>query len=286
MAELEHPNLLKIIDADPDSKWFVSQFHPKGTLNNNKERFVGNFEAALKAFRPLVEGVSEIHKKSLVHRDIKPQNVFIDSNERLVLGDFGLVFFTDQEHTRYSPTFENVGSRDWMPGWAYTMRIDEVRPTFDMFCLGKLLWSMISNIPLLPLWYFDRPDKPQFNLEEMFPDAPFIKLANPLLKKCIVEDEQDCLPDATALLEEVDRTLSIISLRGDRIGNDIERRCKVCGIGKYNIFADQNENDIRHFGLAPGLRGSFKIFTCNHCGHAQLFKIGDKKTTPAWFSNE
>lgn len=34
MKKISHPNLLKILDADSDAKWFVSQFHPKGSLDN------------------------------------------------------------------------------------------------------------------------------------------------------------------------------------------------------------------------------------------------------------
>ena len=32
-----------------------------------------------------------------------------------------------------------------MPGWAMGMRLDEVRPSFDVFGLGKLLWAMVSG---------------------------------------------------------------------------------------------------------------------------------------------
>jgi len=99
MAGIKHPNLLTILDADTDSKWFVSQYHPKRKLIKSLNRFAGDFPKALRAFRPLVEGVSELRKKGIVHRDIKPQNIFIDSDDNLVLGDFGLVFFTDEHHT-------------------------------------------------------------------------------------------------------------------------------------------------------------------------------------------
>lgn len=107
MSDISHPNLLRILDADPDSKWFVSQYHPNGTLDKNRGKFIGNFTKSLRAFRSLVEGVSELHKKNFVHRDIKPQNIFLDSANNLVLGDFGLVLFTDEHHTRISGTLEN-----------------------------------------------------------------------------------------------------------------------------------------------------------------------------------
>src|SRR4030042_5497609 len=63
MAGIPHPNLLKILDTDRDTRWFVSKFYPKGSLDTHLNTYVGEFPKALKAFRRLVEGVSELHKK-------------------------------------------------------------------------------------------------------------------------------------------------------------------------------------------------------------------------------
>jgi len=118
MSESNHANLLKIIDYDPDSEWFVSEYHPKGTLKENRKKYIGDVILSLKSIRSLVSGVAELHKNGFTHRDIKPQNIFLDKNDNLILGDFGLVFFEDEEMTRISNEFSNVGSRDWMPPWA------------------------------------------------------------------------------------------------------------------------------------------------------------------------
>ena len=268
MAKNLHPNLLNIIDYDPDSKWFVSEYYPKGPVSNHRTLFAGNFAEALKAFRPLLEGVAELHKKNLVHRDIKPENVFLDSNNNLILGDFGLVFFIDDDRTRISRTLENVGSRDWMPAWAFGIRIEDIKPTFDVFTLGKLLWSLVSGQPKLLLWYFDRP---KYNVEKLFPEDRFINLANPLFRKCIVEDEDNCLPDASALLEEIDKLLSIIEHNADRIALNVKRKCKVCGIGNYELVVNENPTDTTNFGISPVGNRKWKIFTCSNCGNVQLF---------------
>lgn len=283
MSAMKHPNLLKIIDADSDGKWFVSQYHQKGTLDKNRHLFVGNFPKALRAFRPLVEGVSELHKKKIVHRDVKPQNVFIDTSDNLVLGDFGLVFYTDEKHTRISNTFENVGSRDWMPAWAMSMRIEDISPSFDVFSLGKLLWSMVSGKPILRLWYFE---KEQFNLEALFPKDRFVKFANPLHRKCIVEDEKDCLANASELLEEVDKALSVIEKDADIISAKGERTCKVCGIGSYKLIVDHNAFATRNFGFSPAGTRTMKIFVCSHCGNVQLFTFSDGRNSAAWVDDK
>ncbi|NIR50756.1 protein kinase [candidate division KSB1 bacterium] len=278
MAEITHPNLLKIVEYDLDSKWFVSEYFLRGSVSKNRDIFAGNFSEALKAFRPLVEGVAELHKKNIVHRDIKPENVFLDSSNKLVLGDFGLVFFNDDDKTRISKTLENVGSRDWMPAWAQGVRIEDIKPTFDVFSLGKLLWSLVSGLPKLLLWYFD---KPQDNVESLFPEDRFIKFANPLLRKCIVEDEENCLPDASALLEEIDEVLSIIENNADRVDLEVERRCKVCGVGHYELIVNEDTTGVSNFGFTPSGDRRWKIFTCSHCGNVQLFSY-EGKPPDAW----
>ncbi len=258
MRKIAHPNLLMILDADPDSEWFVSHYYLKGTLAKNESSFVGDFEGALRSFRPLVEGVSELHKRKVVHRDIKPQNVFLDTADNLVLGDFGLVFFTDERHTRISDTWENVGSRDWMPGWAMGMRVEDIKPSFDVYCLGKLLWHMVSGLPMLRLWYYDEPE---FNVEARFPRGRAIQWANPLFNRCIVEHEKDCLPDASTLLAEVDQVLSLIDNNAHRLDPNVKRRCKVCGVGSYQLIGDRSLNETTRFGLQPVGDRTLKIFT-------------------------
>ena len=271
MSEVSHPNLLKILDYDENAKWYVSEFHPKGTLIDNRGLFTGNLVAAVRAFRPLVEGVANLHEhgEGFVHRDIKPHNVFLGSDGKLILGDFGLAFSMYEEETRLSDIWENVGSRDWMPGWAHAVRVEEIRPTFDVFSLGKLLWAMVSKIPVLQLWYFDRPN---FNLARMFPDDPQIELANSLFEKCIVEEEGDCLPDAGALIEEVDKLLSQIETQADPINLYAGRKCIVCGIGSYSVFLKgQHPGDSQNFGFSPVGHNRHRVLSCTNCGHVQIF---------------
>ena len=211
----------------------------------------------------------------MVHRDIKPHNIFISAAGELVLGDFGLIFFDDDQHTRISATFQNVGSRDWMPGWAMTMKVEEVKPTIDVFSLGKVLWSMLSGTPVLPLWYWKRP---RFNLEQLFPQVRYVGLANQLLAKCVVEEEEHCLPTASDLLADVDSALLVIERDGQLLGDGIKRYCRVCGVGEYLPQRDAG-NWLYH---TPTGQQVLKIFTCNHCGHLQTFLFPDEDLLPAW----
>lgn len=131
-----HPHIVQILDAGTEQGWFVTTYYPQRTLDMHRTKFMGKPLEALQAFRPMVEAVAILHEKGIVHRDIKPQNIFV-TDQGLVLGDLGIVHFEDDGNTRITDTYENVGSRDWMPGWAMGLQLDEVHPAFDVFGLGK-----------------------------------------------------------------------------------------------------------------------------------------------------
>ena len=281
MKQTSHPNLLKIEDHNPDEKWFISKYYPKGTLKDRSGWFTGQVERTLTAIRPIVDGVATLHGKELVHRDIKPENIFVDEGEQLVLGDFGLVYFTDRDHTRLSDTLENVGSRDWMPPWAINQRLEKVKPSFDVFSLGKTIWSMVSRTSPLPFWWHR---KDSFDVQRMFPNSPEMEFLNRLLDKCIVEDEKNCWPDASWLRVQIDDTLRALKLGADPIG-DFNRPCRICGFGTYKQIADIMDShriSTTNFGLEPKGSAGFKIFICDYCGHVQLFYSSDRKNPRAW----
>jgi serine/threonine protein kinase len=142
LQAMDDPALLRLLDADASASWMVSEYHPGGTLAEHPNLFKGKPLEALMAFEPLVSVVIKLHELGLIHRDIKPANVFIASDGRLVLCDFGIVFWADDAHNRLTETYERVGSRDWMAPWANQgRRLADVNATFDVFPLAKVLWA-------------------------------------------------------------------------------------------------------------------------------------------------
>ena len=47
-------------------------------------------ERIWRLLREMVEGLTHIHQQGMIHRDLKPVNVFLDSNDHVKIGDFGL----------------------------------------------------------------------------------------------------------------------------------------------------------------------------------------------------
>ncbi|MGD0013554.1 MAG: protein kinase [Bryobacteraceae bacterium] len=264
LKRLAQPGILKLLRDNLNGRWMITEYHPGSTLDGQREKYAGRALAALEAFRPLVASVAALQAYGIVHRDIKPANIFIASDGRLVLGDFGILYFEDERRERLTDTFERVGARDWMAPWANTgVRIDDVKPSFDVFPLGKVLWSMVSGLPQLPYWYYDRD---QYNVEKRFPDEPAMPNINGLLKRCVVENEQDCLPTAKELLECVDDSLRTLRRGGHLSEEGGPGYCQICGKGLY-----RRQRDLEQLSFA-GNPISVSVFICENCGHVEVFR--------------
>ena len=273
LESVNHPSLVKVLDSNLDQKWFVMEFFEGGTLSGHLGTYKGRVLGALRAFRPVVDAVAALHAKKIVHRDIKPDNIFVASDGHLVLADCGLAFRLENQQ-RLTMTFENVGTRDFQPPWSYGMRLADVQPTFDVFSLAKVLWAMVSGRPKFPLWYFDRPPH---DLRQTFPDEPAVDFVHELLKKCVVESENEIkLRDAGELLGEIDTAITAVSYGRQLPGRNAKMRCQFCGLGTY----EKSES----FEIVGNLHTASKrtYYLCDHCGHLESFIWGPNKPPPAW----
>ena len=111
------PGLPKLLDSNLNERWMVTEYFPHGTLEANYSKYAGDVRRALKAFLSLAKIVEALHAQGIVHRDMKPANVFVREDTELILGDFGIVYLPDQP-ARLTRTNETVGPHDYMPPWA------------------------------------------------------------------------------------------------------------------------------------------------------------------------
>lgn len=264
------PGLPALLDSNLAERWLVTEFFPEGTIEKKPERYKGNASRALNAFRSLVRTAASLHDEGIVHRDIKPANIFIRRDDDLVLGDFGIVFVPG-DVPRLTLTNERVGPRDYMPVWGdIGERLEDVRPSFDVYMLGKLLWCMVSGRQKLPREFQRRPD---FDLAEKFPDDPAMEMINSILDLCVVEDESKCLKTAGELLKVVDRHLAILSKGGQLFLPNVRRPCRICGEGAYIPVPDQLIGQSLYDSKSRPT-GAFyaECSVCNECGHLELFR--------------
>ena len=98
LRECSHPHIVPIIDDghdDQDRPFLVMRFLPGGSLADRKKP-VG--PAALHRWLPAVASALDyIHGQGVLHRDVKPANIFFDTQARAFLGDFGIAKLVDEQ---------------------------------------------------------------------------------------------------------------------------------------------------------------------------------------------
>lgn len=277
LKTIQHPAILKLIDASVEERFLVTEYFPSGSLSKKLSMFKGDPLRAVTTFKALVEGVKQIHDRNAIHRDIKPENIFVSESGSLVLGDFGIVIFKSDD--RLTATYERAGTRYWMAPWVdrkSRILLDNVDATLDIYPLGKLLWCMISGEDMLPREEFEEDE---YDLAALFPDAAReMNMVNHLLKRCVVGRRKHCLPNVDDLLLEVENLERRLS--GGREGNIQSWPCRLCRTGMYEpqrTAAEPNRASVplvvqmyqRGFGVDN--EHHIRVYACNHCGHVELF---------------
>lgn len=265
------PGLIRLLDANEKERWIVTEYMPDGTLDKKPTVYKGDALGALKAFRSIVETVAGLHRDNYVHRDIKPANVFLAGRERLVLGDFGIVFIPDQGE-RLTVTEERVGPRDYMPQWGdLGERLEKVHTNFDVYMLGKLLWCMVTGHLKLPREYHQRP---AYDVKVLFSNDPDIYAVDTIIQACVVEEPDECLVSAVELLATVDEQLAVLERGGQVLTDGVPRPCRICGKGLYRkilLPANVAGKPVVNLSLA-GKPIEVSVFACDVCHHVQLFR--------------
>ncbi|MBX3192814.1 MAG: protein kinase [Labilithrix sp.] len=92
MAKLAHPNVVSIYDVGrSDERVFIVMALVEGpSLRHWLASEERSLDATLDAFLQAADGLRAAHDAGLVHRDFKPENVFVAKGGRVLVGDFGL----------------------------------------------------------------------------------------------------------------------------------------------------------------------------------------------------
>jgi eukaryotic-like serine/threonine-protein kinase len=147
VAKLSHPNVVAVIDAGEDGghPYIVFEYVEGETLKQRINR-VGALDAqeALAYAIEVARGLTVAHARNMVHRDIKPQNVLIDSEGRAKLTDFGISRQLEQDGM--TATGRVLGTTDYVaPEQAMGHPVDQ---RSDVYSLGVVLYEMlVGQVP-------------------------------------------------------------------------------------------------------------------------------------------
>lgn len=145
LAGLSHRNLVSVFDAGEhdDVPFVVLQYVPGHTLATHLAagplptgaltRLAGDVSAALEY----------VHAQRIVHRDVKPSNIFLHPDGRSMLGDFGVAMLLDA--TRFTTDAAIIGTAGYLAPEQVTG--DKVTERADVYALGLVLLECLTGLP-------------------------------------------------------------------------------------------------------------------------------------------
>ena len=143
-ARLNHPAVVTVYDVTEDGgrPWIVMQLVDAQSL----DQVLGDSgplspRRAAEMARQLLSALSVAHAAGVMHRDVKPSNVLIGSDDRAVLTDFGIATFADD------PKLTQTGMVMGSPGFTAPERIrgEDASPASDLWSLGATVYAAVEG---------------------------------------------------------------------------------------------------------------------------------------------
>lgn len=152
MARIDHPGVPVIHDFGQDgagNAYLIMERLEGDTVAERLETGEVGLGLALEIGAQVAEALAAAHRVGVIHRDLKPDNIFLVDEERLriKLVDFGVAHFEIAERAGLETASGClVGTPAFMaPEQTYS---SEVTPATDLYALGCVLYELISGRPV------------------------------------------------------------------------------------------------------------------------------------------
>ena len=145
MAGLKHPHLVGLLEYDPERFRMVLEFMPR-SLRGAMQKEPYHYEKRLRWAMDVTEALVRLHGKRFIHKDIKPENIFLTADDRAKLGDFGFV----QEEAGLLGKLKRMFVKPRVQGTVSYLSPEQVRQRVlttqaDIFSWGAVLYEMFTG---------------------------------------------------------------------------------------------------------------------------------------------
>ena len=147
-AALRHPAICPIFEFNEFSgiPYIVTPFLKGRNLHDQlEEDGLWSIEKSLRLGITLASALQEAHRHNVVHRDIKPQNIFIEQDGSPLILDFGLAKVSAANQQQWTQAGEVLGTPTFMPPEQIDPGVGPMGPSSDIYSLGMTIYRMVTG---------------------------------------------------------------------------------------------------------------------------------------------
>jgi len=148
-STLQHPNIVQVFDyGQTDGNYYIVMELVEGTDLRRylRSRGVLDIDRAIIIAHDVALGLGAAHRRGIVHRDVKPQNVLVGRDGSIKLTDFGIAsVYKDINDERLTTTGMTLGTVQYYP--PEQAQGDIVSPAADVYSLGIVMYEMLTGRP-------------------------------------------------------------------------------------------------------------------------------------------
>jgi len=210
LGKLNHDNIIQLIDFSNEHLTLIMEYvegKPLDELLTDKENL--SIEESLRIISEVLAGLHYAHQHGIIHRDIKPGNIFMTYDGRVKISDFGIASIIEGDEIS---TKTEKGNWIGTPSYIAPEQIigGQTGPWTDIYSTGITLYRLVTG--KLPFFHENPIQTAIMHLKET-PVAPheiaplISKELSRIILKSIAKDPQDRFSTAQAFKEAVDRLL-------------------------------------------------------------------------------
>jgi hypothetical protein len=212
LAALKHPNIVPVYDAGDwhGFPYCAMEYVPGGTLAGHLERVRGDLRAAVRLVAKVARAVAALHAAGVLHRDLKPLNILLGTDDEPMVADFGLARWADED-SDLTNTGLPVGTRVYMAPEQTFGRREDYTPACDVWALGVILYEVLTGQRpffedgVTDVYHRIRHEDPP-PVATSAPSAPAELEA--VARKCLEKRPDDRYASAAAVAEDLERWLA------------------------------------------------------------------------------
>jgi serine/threonine-protein kinase len=142
LEELKHPAVLPLFAYHPEGPALILKWMPGGSLASRLEAEALSPELGALIVTRVLSALSEAHRRGILHRDIKPDNILFDEHGTPYLSDFGTAHVADHAQT---VTQGMLGTLAYMAPAQRQGQPATIQS--DLYSVGAVFWHVLSGGP-------------------------------------------------------------------------------------------------------------------------------------------